>query len=232
MMKQWARILLLLYMPVLFLISCRKDPNATGGSGTNYGVMPIPQNLMDYSYFKPGTWWVYVDSISGQRDSLYVSSASQGYDTIKESAGYGYTGIFGWFNLRYYNSYGYYYEQYCHASYGIVSGKTPVFLHKNGIQYSSPEGTLLFSQFAPGVGAAYGHGDGQNSEAIYCQGTADSIIIAGTIFYNTVCFYNTWQPAERYNKTTTCLAKKIGVVKKHLLDSNQNWQLIKYNIVQ
>lgn len=231
MMKGWAKMFLLLSVPCFFMLSCRKDPKPTGGSGTNYGFVPVPQNLMDYAYFKPGTWWVYQDSVSGKIDSVYVSSSSTGYDTIDANDNLGYTGIFGWFNLRYYNSYGFYYNQYCHTSYGTNTPRVPVYFYKASSQYNSTQGILMTSRFVVGD---YIYVSGSNSQQgiLRCEGTFDSLWILNNKFINVVTFYNSVQKVEKDNRTITFFAKNIGLIKKQLLDSNQNWQLIKYNIVQ
>ncbi|MBL7891407.1 MAG: hypothetical protein JNL63_02155 [Bacteroidia bacterium] len=89
--------------------------------------------------------------------------------------------------------------------------------------------------FTSGFGSVFyglGGGDGINSETLTCYGTFDSIIIQSGGYKSVVRFDDTYQYAERKNRTQVYIAKNIGIVKKVLLDSNHTWLLEKYNIVQ
>jgi len=59
-----AKAILLMFILVLGFtaLSCRKNPP------TYY----IPQDLKDYCMFPVGSWWVYEDSISGEKDSIVL----------------------------------------------------------------------------------------------------------------------------------------------------------------
>ena len=58
-----AKAILLMFILVLVLsaLSCRKPI-------TYY----MPQDLKDYCMFPVGSWWVYEDSISGEKDSIVL----------------------------------------------------------------------------------------------------------------------------------------------------------------
>ena len=62
---------ILLLFSLFFIFSCRKDksiePIKTYGVGSD---------IKDYCFFKPGTWWVYEDSLTGNIDSVYVTNYS------------------------------------------------------------------------------------------------------------------------------------------------------------
>lgn len=229
-MGRRASILFFTLVISFLIISCHKD-SYPSSVVPNKGVVPVPQNLMDYAFFKPGTWWVYQDSVSSKYDSLYVTTASSGWDTIKASAGLGYTGIFGWFSLKYYNSHGFYYDQYCHSSYGVNAPRIPVYFDKAGPQYYSTQGVLMTSSFLNGD-KIFVTGSSNQQGYLMCEGVTDSVMVKSTTYKNTVRFYNSVQIVEKDNRTMTYFAKNIGIIKKQLLDSNQNWQLARYNIVQ
>ncbi len=46
------------------------------GDGKNASKLCIPQEVKDYCYFKPGTYWVYIDSLSGIKDCVYVTGSA------------------------------------------------------------------------------------------------------------------------------------------------------------
>jgi len=60
-----AILLMFIIVSVLTVISCRKP--------TTYNM---PQDLKDYCMFPVGSWWVYEDSISGEKDSIVLMEQS------------------------------------------------------------------------------------------------------------------------------------------------------------
>jgi hypothetical protein len=72
---------LLIFALTLNLASCKKslsyhrenlDPEcAQPGNTCVYAT-----EAKEYFYFKTGSYWVYQDSVSGQRDSMYVTTSS------------------------------------------------------------------------------------------------------------------------------------------------------------
>ena len=59
---------LLLYLALIVLISCKKDPEP---ERVTYFM---DEEFLDYSYFKQGSWWVYKRD-STTKDSVYVFKA-------------------------------------------------------------------------------------------------------------------------------------------------------------
>lgn len=70
-MKRTGIILLL----ALLAWQCRKDEKP---------VTPLPAGLKAYAYFQPGTYWIYQDSATGRRDSVWVTSARTWVHTTKD----------------------------------------------------------------------------------------------------------------------------------------------------
>ena len=85
-------------LPAVFLImvfsSCRQDQSQFA-----FYTLDVDPVYMDYSYFNPGTYWIYEDSASHAPDSVFVVSAGKtNYDstnTLKE-----YSGYFGKFKVQ------------------------------------------------------------------------------------------------------------------------------------
>src|SRR6185295_7587176 len=64
------------FMLSVYGCSCDKE-----GGGPNNDNWTIPQEVKDYSLFKPGTYWIYEDSASGALDSVYVYDLQMGIDS-------------------------------------------------------------------------------------------------------------------------------------------------------
>jgi hypothetical protein len=62
----------------LLLFSCRKK-NATVGP---IPIVPVNDSLIKYYYYKPGTYWIYKDSLSGQVDSFAVEAVDTTFMSI------------------------------------------------------------------------------------------------------------------------------------------------------
>ncbi len=45
------------------------------GDGRDESKLCIPQEVKDYCYFKTGSYWVYIDSLTGTQDCVYVVSS-------------------------------------------------------------------------------------------------------------------------------------------------------------
>ncbi|MDZ4758730.1 MAG: hypothetical protein SGJ10_11430 [Bacteroidota bacterium] len=68
-MKRQKAILCLITLLAL-CISCNlnKKPKCTQSN-----TVHVPQNAIDYFYFKEGSWWVYEDEATKEQDSVWVS---------------------------------------------------------------------------------------------------------------------------------------------------------------
>ncbi|MBI2269829.1 MAG: hypothetical protein HYU69_05660 [Bacteroidetes bacterium] len=212
---------------ILLTIACKRDPKTV----PNKGTILAPQNLLDYAYFKVGTWWVYKDSITNKRDSLYVTSASRGTYIITEKDNVGYTGTFEFFSTRYQDTIG---KNYIHSFDGTWvdnNGRGSVFWYGEIPGYYQGTGLLMTNKFVKND-ITYGKSDGIKGEDLTCMGAIDSISTMFGVYKNIVRFDDTYQFAEWKNRTQVYIGKSIGIVKKVLLDSNHVWILEKYNIIQ
>jgi hypothetical protein len=222
---------ILIFFGVLFLLySCKKDdaiPNNPGNGGD--GVTHFSQRTLDYCFFKPGTWWVYVDSVSGLRDSVYVTSSLLSNDTITEQDQLGYTGIFEQFYVYMSCSYlNYTQKQYAHSSFFQNSppGFEEVKYYRYRVGYTSGVEILFSTKFQNGF-------TGGDWPGLYTSlGFYDSLKV-GNIWYKDVApFYNDGSSAENQSETYLYFAKNIGLIQREIVDSTQKWQLINYSIVQ
>ncbi len=90
---------LLIAFCVLAFVSCKKNPVTEPLKNVSRGTRrvshyPIDATTRSYSYFKPGTYWIYKDSLSGYTDSVYVTHLDQG-TSIQDS----YNDTCDWFDV-------------------------------------------------------------------------------------------------------------------------------------
>ncbi len=67
------------FIILLLLFACKKNSIAP------VIYTPVDTNLQKYFYYKPGTYWIYKDSISGQVDSFVTASDSISTVSIENS---------------------------------------------------------------------------------------------------------------------------------------------------
>ncbi|MBX2986199.1 MAG: hypothetical protein KF882_09575 [Bacteroidia bacterium] len=70
------KLILLISIAILATISsCKKDKKCP-----DISTILIEQEMKDWIVFQPGSYWIYIDSITGSYDSVYVTSTY--YDTL------------------------------------------------------------------------------------------------------------------------------------------------------
>jgi hypothetical protein len=78
-MKKYIHKLALLLIAICYSCSTKPDypfPHPLEcGDGKNASKLCIPQEVKDYCYFRSGTYWVYIDSLSGIKDCVYVTGS-------------------------------------------------------------------------------------------------------------------------------------------------------------
>lgn len=224
--KTGMKVYLLILATCFFLLnpfsSCRKEiplPDRT----PHYA----PQELKDYCYFLPGTYWIYKDSATGTEDSVYVVAAANGIDTVYDSEGK-LQGIFEWFTVQTVSSYdGYNYDYNFSASWSSVHGdfifrikSKPGGDYGNTICFLMPLviGTSKYSIYSDGI--------------ITLTGIYNSINVNGNYFYEIIEFNDSKNSTENNENTLFYFSKKKGIIKKKLLTNPNTWELVRYNIIQ
>lgn len=224
------KFILVLAISICFIsfFSCKKDTKTEPDTGFN---TPVNTDLYAYAYFKPGTYWVYQDSISGILDSVYVTNANKGTYTngdAEVAQGY-YRGTFSWFTCDAISSYDHYrYQNWMDQSYEVNNNIPRVFReryimpgsgNKNGktIHLAVVEqGTTLYISLDQLVYDSY----------------YSSLLIKSNTFLSTQKWINYSSNCDDDQNTKYYIAKNIGIVRREQLDSNRNWNLIRYNIIQ
>ncbi|MBN8693978.1 MAG: hypothetical protein J0L69_12355 [Bacteroidetes bacterium] len=191
---------------------------------------PRPDELFDYCYFKPGTYWVMEDSLSNKVDSIYITKAVDDIYNVSKDLGWYFYGTFYRFNCEMFSSYDKYsYSNSIDQSQQNINGmsKTSVKRQRvSTISSSNPNGeAFVFSE--------------EKSKSLYLNqsvssfaGSTYSITINSNTFYNVQKWSINTSGIDANSNANYYLSKKIGIIKRVINDSNQNWKLIRYNIVQ
>lgn len=216
----------LLYYSLAFFIfsvcSCSCDKNGDGDP--NNGNWTIPQEVKDYTLFKPGTYWIYEDSATGVLDSVYVYDLQTGIDSTTNG------------------NFEYFYE-YCMHS---IDGHSDDFWVHTQWSKQYQNTTVWKEKFKPGdyigqtylmiypfdLNRRYGCYTDDIGAIITVRGVYDQLTILGTDFGNAVCFHDTKNITEGHVESSYFIAKNFGLVRSEIPDSSKIWNLIRYNIVQ
>lgn len=219
--------LLILTIPILLIIkSCKRGDD-------DIKEWPIPQELLDYYYFKPGSMWVYENDKTGEKDTVIIKSAFKYW--IDGNRGDRYEQA----EVTYYSkTEGYSYFYYCNTqgSSSCIRGH-----RQNNGCYS-----LRCAKYKPGnyVGESlilsykffvgnWGYADlRSDSSKFEIKALYDSIEI-NTQIYTSVCKVHVNYCLTYQNKDVNFYwAKNIGIAKIENITDNENWNLIYHQIVK
>ena len=212
---------------LLVVVSCRKDDEIPYCEEFPNDCVDV-REVKDYFYFNYGSWWVYEEENSGKRDSVYVietfSDTSSYYFTTKVHSTYDDYNYRFWTNGVTGDKYKNLVEKSIRST-NVVRSKT-----KSG-DYVGEDACFIFYP-KPGLWAyTYGGHDITNNvlkiEEIYTDYT-----ILEKNFKDVVKVSEEHTAVEEKQPTLHYYSPNIGLIKKELLDSNQIWNLIDYNIVK
>jgi hypothetical protein len=204
----------------------KKQPEPDAGFNS-----PVNTDLYAYAYFKPGTYWVYQDSITNILDSVYVTYANNGTYTngdAEVAQGY-YRGTFNWFKCEMISSYDHYkYQNWMDQSYE-VNGSIPV---ANREKYIMPGSGSNFGKTVHVAITSIGQQISAYPDYVYYKKFYNNITINDSLFYNVQKWLNMHSIIDYEQNTYYYIAKNIGIIRREQLDSNRTWNLIRYNIIQ
>jgi hypothetical protein len=227
-MKNSGYIFIICIISNVIFWSCKKDKNPEPDPGFS---APVNQDLYAYAYFKPGTYWVYQDSISGIIDSVYVTFANKGtYTNGDAEVAQGlYRGTFSWFTCDAISSYDHYkYQNWMDQSYE-VNGSAPTVNRERYIMPGSgnKNGETIHLAIVP-----IGQQLTSYPDYVYYKAFYSNITFNSKSFVNIQKWLNNKSMVDDKQNTNYYIAKNIGVVRREQLDSNRTWNLIRYNIIQ
>jgi hypothetical protein len=204
----------------------KKQPEPDAGFNS-----PVNTDLYAYAYFKPGTYWVYQDSITNILDSVYVTYANNGTYTngdAEVAQGY-YRGTFNWFKCEMISSYDHYkYQNWMDQSYEVNNNIPRVFREKHMMPGSGSNfGKTIHLATIP-----VGNQLTVYPDYVYYKSFYPSFLANDNLFYNVQKWLNAHSIVDNEQNTNYYIAKNTGIIRREQLDSNRTWNLIRYNIIQ
>ena len=224
-MKNLKPIFLLSFLVVLTFMQCRKDEKEFKPFCEEYPDQCVDMaKIKDHYYFKTGSWWVYQEVTSLQLDSQWVS---QGWEndckfdlTIKSS-------------LDDYDRHRWSHLLTSAKDCGLVEKRKLAYIERSKGKAGNHIGTSFIGIFHPVV---------ENYVPNYNVTYANNIIKIKSIYseysqlnfiFNNVIEYSEFSNNTENNQPVkTFYADGVGLIKKELIDSNQIWLLIDYNVEQ
>lgn len=211
---------------IIVINSCKNDEPVQ----ENLGFFPLGE-IKDYLYFKPGTWWVYKNSKTGEQDSISVVSSY--LDTSYQES-----------KKRKY-SYEYFYSKlYSHLTGNIITyylsvpitplltdWKYKYWVDKE-VKFNGGTTKICFSFFYPFDSSFVGPMP-ENTKFIQLL---DSTTIDGKAYKNNVEFKtdddHTFSKDLFYSPTRIIYSKHFGLIFYQNTDNNETWKLVNSNIIQ
>jgi len=217
---------MILFFITSVLAACKKKDPASCDDMVQENPLPpytIQNNYKDYFVFQPGSWWVYEDTVLDQKDSVYVDSSScemkdkmhsictdivlcqhEACSTYIKSQVY----PFDYFDQISVDEYGY------HNAFRTVT--------------SSNSSDHFFFGYPL-----------HNNDEIQKIIELSSLTVNGMIYYDIFkieyfygkVYYQGPLPSVPY-EIHYYFAKNIGLIKRDIIDYNQVWELVKFNVVQ
>jgi hypothetical protein len=226
-MKRIPHITLLSILTFLLVItSCKdKDPVEKSYCDKNPGMCETVLEAKSYFAFKVGSWWVYEEETTHERDSIYVTEfaddpSSPDFDCYMYSEYQG-------FNFHFYPQY----IASNKCSYSGVSTNKCIYIHRSKYapQNFIDDDVCFFIQYRLGDKIPISNIDFPSDKLTISD-------ILSEYSNNALSFGKTIKIAEDHtfiennSPTYHYYAKGVGLVRKELIDSNQVWNLVSYHI--
>ena len=212
-----------------FISSCKDEdkPVAKTYCEENPGGCKAVSEGKSFFAFKQGSWWVYEEETSGERDSVYVTTA------VIDDNGYN-------FDIRTHSTledYDYHYwstyasgAPNCKTT-GVVAGKCLLVKRSKGKPGDFVGEDYCFfvnyidKDFIYVTGNIYYENNKIIVDKIY-----PTYSLGNFNFNETVKIHELSTRIEGIQPTNHFYLKNVGLIRKELLDSNQVWNLVNYHI--
>lgn len=226
-MKYLPHITSLLFATLLLFLtssSC-KDKNKKTYCEENPSQCQTISTAKDFFYFKQGSWWVYEEETSHERDSMYI------YESINDPSSY-------YFSVRIHSElqdYNYHYwpiytgGSSCSPQNPVSSkcllikrskGKPGEFIDEGYCFYVYPKINSSLASFNTYF----------SNNKIIVEEINDSYLLDGLPFDKTIKIHELNTFMEGKQPTNHYFAQGVGLIRKELLDSNEVWNLVDYHI--
>lgn len=236
-MKTSKLIIAVLVGLLTMQVGCIKNKNKP-----NPKTVIASKEILDYEYFKKGTWWVYEDSLSGNIDSVVIFKSNYKIDTVFDSQSS--KNLIGYFDKWQWTA-NHSFEGWNHDFYYDYGAKT-MSSEPNAIDkiYTLQEDRYIQGVDFHGPTTALSHPFTwfQTPNSFRILAIYDSLIINGKQYANILVIEdidNVLWPPDGFNtfkkmNTYTYWAKNIGIIKRTMENDKvkYNWQLKNYHIEQ
>lgn len=208
----------------LVLFSCKKDEALV----KDYGLVSVPKDIADWTRFRPGSYWIYKDSISGILDSVYVSSIFEKTEEITKEMNKGYTGKFEMYTVTMSSSLDTFnYYNYYSSVYVLFGNYYPVFRLK-GTATSLLGKTILLTRHTQAGKTLINDNQGK----CISKGIHPQLVCGDSLYTQALEIFDEKNVTENNDSTRFFHVPKKGIVKKIIPAQNKKWMLIRYHIVQ
>jgi len=198
-------------LPLLFGTSCKKDCNPTP-------YYPLDQDFLSYFAFPVGSWWVYEEVNSGERDSTFIFYSNNRKDDEFLGRNDGCNIVYEYEVLKLHEV----------IRKDTLNGIASLLTSSNGNEvwyyFYKQNGSLSFFAFPD-------NRDTLDEDAAYIQARHDSIAIAGHFYKEVIVVRHPPYEVQGSHPRITYYSKNIGVVRRDFTDGTQ-WELVKYHINQ
>ncbi len=193
---------------------------------------PIPQEVLNYFYFKQGSYWVYENDKTGEKDTFVVQQASRAWEDGPKSERYeGATSV--QYNKKEQATYTY--QVFTQGSAGCIKEGSKWPCYSLNCSKVFPGNVLgdsksFFYPFKKGYGGQADYSSQKST--ITMANYFDSLIVSGTTHRKVMVANITNSLVANRKEVNFYWAENVGIVRKENLTDNQTWNLIYYQIIQ
>jgi len=213
-----------LVLASFFLVTCRRDAEP---DGRDCGEATTIDEMMEWVFFRTGSYWIYEEQNSGAIDTMTVY--------------YDHHGVSPTGNREFYmkmessldgSTYEYWFNDAWSSESSLRPGCTvrEVDCEKYAPNnYSAGNHVFPFPLF---IGARVVQWQGLNSSFSIITEYAESDSIGGNLYHGVYTISQEYSPQHDYQPSMYSIAKNVGIVEKVIPNTLEHWKLIEFQIIQ
>ncbi len=221
MIKYLVHLLVFITLCVV-LATCKHEPPPEPPKVCQYDSSI--EEMKKWYYFKTGTQWIYQEQTTGELDTVTVYDHADGSD---------------WFDFYEFHTYGGWLVNYWHdPSWSFPCLTTnecschKVFRSRGKPgNYVGEASLFIYPHILNNYAGLYGEA-GEFGQKTVLIGIRDSIILNDSTYFQIATWEASSDASESHDSTEYSIAKNIGIVQQRILETNKDWCLISYSIIQ
>jgi hypothetical protein len=211
---------------LLLLVKCKHEP-VIDPNGPQCGEATTIDEMMEWVYFKTGTYWVYREQNTGVLDTMTVYYDYNGVSATGNRE----------FKIKILSSLDVYTYEYwfndswsgdCSLFPGCYCRTVDCEKYKIG-DFAGGNHVFIFPLRAGSQVWQSGGGENFGLSKIVNRITKDTIL--GEVYLNVYVFEQDYSPQHDYRESTYKISKNIGIIQKTVPEYSENWELMHYEIV-